>query len=573
MMTTTDKKKSIWKRKINWPRPMAWLFDLVFSRKMMRFYLFALACCITLIIAFYTIENIRGSLAWSRHVKELKVAGISTDFRDYIPPEIPDEENLAKIPMFAAFEYERIPRETKQTPWDSGEIKWKDKSLGPLKGLSIYYNSKGNNKITSGTEKAHGDWRKAKPFDLETFQIYYQGANAFELNHTSWEKNSILSDTNIIERWNRATNSFPSPKQPTTPAQDVLMALKREDGLWNELKHATKERQQLRFPLHYEELFSCLLPHLSHIKSLHQYGKLRATAEIANGSPQEATETIRIMMQINNGIRNETFFISHLVRIANFNLGIHPIWEGIHRHAFTLEDLKALASMFENVNLLAELPNILRMECSVFVATMDAMEKYRFPFLDQFGIGSFERDQWPGKWGPITYMNLAPSGWFKQNALFYSKEVRDIERLMIDVIDMKPEAILNFESHLKESLEKPITTQNVIAKQLYLYKNKNSFYKSLTAENLIRMVRMAIALEQYYLTQKTYPESLGQLTPTYLKEIPLNLYNGQPFEYTVEATDKFKLHASGWGDLETNNERQETLSQGEITWRWPEEVH
>jgi hypothetical protein len=571
-MSATEKKKSIWKRKLRWPRPIAWFFDLVFSRKMMRLYVFASACCITLIIAFYTIENIRGSLAWSRHVEELKAAGISTDYRDYIPPEIPDEVNLAKIPMFAAFEYERIPSKTKRTPWDLGEVKWKDKSWGPLKELSIYYRSKGNNKLTGGTSKAHGDWRKSTPFDLETWQIYYQGTNAFELNHAPWKNNPLLSDTNIIERLKKATNSFPFPKQPGSPADDVLMALKKYDSTWRELKTASTERPQMRFPLHYDELFACLLPHLSHLKSFHQYGKLRATAEISSGRHEEATETIRMMMQINNGIRNETFYISHLVRIADIYLGIHPIWEGIHRHAFKPEDLKTLSSVLENVNLLAELPSILRMECSVFAATMDVMEEHRHTFYRYFGTGSFDEKKWPGYWGSVSYMNFAPRGWFKQNMLFYSKELRDVEKLMTDVIELKPNAILNFESHLKQSLEKPITTHNVIAKQLYIYKNEDTFYKTLTAENVIRIVRTAIALEQYYLTHQAYPAGLESLVPTFLNEILLNLYSGQSFEYRVESPDRFKLHAPGWGDSDGENETGKTNYHGEVTWRWPEDL-
>ena len=570
-MSVTDKKKSIWKRKIKWPRPIAGIFSLVFSPKMLRLYLFVFACCITLLIAFYTIENIRGSLAWSRHVKELKAAGISTDYRDYIPSEIPDEKNLAKIPMFAAFEYERVPSKTKHQPWDFGDVKWKDESWGPLKGLSIYYRAKGNNNLRNDTEQAHGDWRHAKPFDLETFQIYYRGTNAFELNHAAWKNHSILTDTNIIERWNRATNSFPFPKQPGAPAEDVLVALKKYDSIWDELKSATHQRPQMRFPLHYHELFGCLLPHLSHIKSLHQYAKLRATAELASGRHQEATASIQMMMQVNNGIRNEIFFISHLVRIANIYLGIHPVWEGIHRHAFEPEDLKTLSSVFENINLLAELPAIMRMECSVFAATTDLMEKHRYSAHEYLGLGSTDEKRWPGYWTSYSYINVAPAGWFKQNMLFYSQELRILENLIADVVQMKPRAILNFETHLDQSLEKPVTTYNVLAKQLYLFHNKALFYKSLTAENTVRVVKTAIALERYFLDHQRYPDALDQLVPAFLPEVPLNLYDGRAIQYAQEKGNKFSLYATGWKDHEDKGSQGNPKYQGETTWKWPSE--
>jgi hypothetical protein len=568
-MTSTDEKKSIWKRKIKWPRPISWVLHLLFSRKMLRFYLFAAACCLTLVIAFYTIENLRASLAWSGHIEKLKAEGISTDYCDYIPPEIPDEENLAKIPMFAAFEYERLPRKNKRTPWDVGEVQWKDESFGSLNNLSIYYRSKRNRRITQGLEKAEGRWQEAEPTDLQMLQIYYRGTNAVDLDLVQPRHKSILTNKHTNDSWNRATNSFPFPKKPGSPSEDVLIALKNYDYIWEELKSASNQRKQMRFPLHYDELFGCLLPHLSHIKSLHRYGKLRATAELASGRHQEATESIRMMMQINEGLRNETFFISHLVRIADLYFGIHPIWEGIHRHAFEPEDLQLLSSALEDVNFLAELPDLLRMECSVFVATMGTMEKHRYSFYDHFGSGSFNEEQWPGNWTSISYINLAPSGWFKQNMLYYSNELRAIEGLITDVIEMKPNAIRNFESHLNASLKKPVTTYNVLAKQLYLYKNEASFYKTLTAENTVRMVRTAIALERYYLKHQQYPEALGELVPEFLNDIQLNLFSGNTFQYTREKEDRFRLHVSGWTSNRNDNENAPPQTNGELTWQWP----
>ena len=347
------------------------------------------------------------------------------------------------------------------------------------------------------------------------------------------------------------------------------MALKKYDSIWDELRSATRQRPQMRFPLHYDELFGCLLPHLSHIKSLHQYGKLRATAELASGRHQEATESIRMMMQINNGLRNETFFISHLVRIANIYLGIHPIWEGIHRHAFEPQDLQILSNALNDVNLLAELPTILRMECSVFAAIMDVMEKHRNSFYDHFGIGSFDEKKWPGYWSSVSYMNFAPAGWIKQNMLFYSQELRMLENLITDVVQMKPDAILNFESHLNQSLEKPVSTYNVLAKQLYLYHNKASLYKSLTAENTVRVVKTAIALERYFLEHQKYPDTLDQLVPAFLPDVPLNLYDGQALQYAREEGNKFSLHAAGWKDQEVKDPQGNPKYQGETTWKWP----
>ncbi|HZJ17582.1 MAG TPA: hypothetical protein VFD27_21190 [Chthoniobacteraceae bacterium] len=70
------------------------------SRKFWQRTAFGLACLSTIIVTAYAIENYRGEKAWADYRAEAKARGTKLDFKDFIPPPIPDEENFAAIPIY-----------------------------------------------------------------------------------------------------------------------------------------------------------------------------------------------------------------------------------------------------------------------------------------------------------------------------------------------------------------------------------------------------------------------------------------------------------------------------------------
>ncbi|MEO7318376.1 MAG: hypothetical protein ABIZ56_05250, partial [Chthoniobacteraceae bacterium] len=60
---------------------------------------FTLACLVSAIVAFYQIENFRGRTTWEKYRREAIARGTKLDWRDFVPPPVPDEENFAAIPF------------------------------------------------------------------------------------------------------------------------------------------------------------------------------------------------------------------------------------------------------------------------------------------------------------------------------------------------------------------------------------------------------------------------------------------------------------------------------------------
>jgi hypothetical protein len=80
--------------------PMRTLFTRVFRFFWSWGFLkFALGV-VLLVILFYAEENWRGAAMWAATKKKWEAQGESFDYRTFIPPPVPDEQNLAALPVF-----------------------------------------------------------------------------------------------------------------------------------------------------------------------------------------------------------------------------------------------------------------------------------------------------------------------------------------------------------------------------------------------------------------------------------------------------------------------------------------
>lgn len=535
---------------------------------MVRLYLFSVACLITLIIAFYTVENVRAKFAWSKHVKELESRGIATDYKDYIPPEIPDEQNLAKIPMFAAFEYEREPVVKRRYPWDVGKIKWKDETFGVLPSLSVYYRTANNKDLTHGIHEAYGNSLRGKSFDFQALQIYYRGTNAVDIDLDQSRHKALLDDPEMIKVWERRDTTFPFPEKPGLPAKDVELALKKFDSIWFELMDATKEHSNARFPLDYKELYGCLLPHLSHIKGIHQYGKLRASAELHAGHHTEGTDSICLMLRLVKSIESEPFLISYLVAAADLQLTLHPLWEGNVYHLFEENDLKVISDELANMSFIPQIIHALGMERAVHIAEIERVSKYRSYFDRIVSSTSYDNQNWPWPWTYQTYIHFAPKGWITQNVRTYSNKMTELEGALDNWSKGDTQAFTEFKQSYEKSVAEPISVYNALSRS-WEFGHLNILSKALRAEATVNIAKTAVALERFYLAQSAYPESLSELVPQLLPDVPVDPIDLKPLRYERLPDNQFKLYSIGANETDNGGEIHKDSNEGDWVWRWP----
>ena len=90
----------------------------LFSWRVLRRCLVALAVLITLVALFYTGEAWRGKRAWENYRDKLVAEGMQMDLKAYLPPPVPDDQNFAMTPFLAPLlEFNPQPLQPGQTAW------------------------------------------------------------------------------------------------------------------------------------------------------------------------------------------------------------------------------------------------------------------------------------------------------------------------------------------------------------------------------------------------------------------------------------------------------------------------
>lgn len=82
-----------------------------------------------------------------------------------------------------------------------------------------------------------------------------------------------------------------------------------------------------------------------------------------------------------------------------------------------------------------------------------------------------------------------------------------------------------------------------------------------------RVTALAIALERYRRANGKPPMTLDELTPQYIKQVPLDPFSGQPFTY--QATDAGYVVYSLGGNKDPKSTDSETGAREDLLFRWP----
>lgn len=460
------------------PEHHSGFFGWLFSWKGARAGFILLASLATLWGLFCAIENWRGQRAWVQTRLELASKGEKLEFKELLGPPIPDDQNLAMIPLFKPLmDWTSQPM---QRPRDSNAFN-RVSSIGMPKGSAKL-----------------GGWLSGQRIDLE-----------------SWA-DSFRSDTN-----------FPSRPQATTPAEDILHGLTRYEAEFSQLLIAAK-LPYARFPIHYEDGVNALLPHLAALKSFSSLLSFRAGVLLQKGRAAEAYDDIRAALRLGEAVGEDGPIISILVHLAIDQICFQPVWEGITDHRWNEDQLKELQRLFGSSQYLKEMRQALRLERVMIVNhTLDQfIENARdLPrLLDVAGSGDLAG-------GGANLANLLPRGWIRQNQAA-------LNRLYQRLLDGTPEDGLELHKVDLAALRSAIDTEllsgfmpyKIMARMLFPSVSQ-LFSKTLKAHALAAVAGAGCALERHRIAHGSYPETLAGLDRKFVVTPLIDPCTGSELKY------------------------------------------
>ena len=501
-------------------------------------FLIGLGCFMILVALFYAEENWRGKSSWEKFKIEHEAKGEKFKLTELAPPPVPDDHNFAMTPIVASSYIWEVDRNGHKL--ESPDTNAVNRLMMPIDADSELspWPTNGGGAI----------WQKAKLSDLKAWQEYYRALSA-------------------------KTNLFPIPHQLQTPAADILTALSKYDSEIDELRQAS-HLPYSRFPVEYgrEDPADVLLPHLAGIKGCVVMLKMRAAAELQAGQSEQALADVHLGLRLADSIRNEPILISHLVRIAIWQIMLNAIWEGLAEHHWSDTQLVELDRELQKMDFLADHQFALRGERATTLGTLIWLRQGQ---LDSSGEDAFGEKRIE-KAIAIIY-RLMPKGWSYQEQLVVAKVHQ--EYFLKTIAPKKHLVSPKIARDGKQYIESmPLRPWNIIARfMLPTYTSTPN--KFAHAQGSLDLGRIAIALERYKLVHGNYPDSLDVLAPQFLPQVPHDVIGGQPLHYQRTEDGQFILYSIGWNEKDDGGvvglreSGSVDMEKGDWVWRYPEQSH
>ncbi|HUR44888.1 MAG TPA: hypothetical protein VMZ27_03350 [Candidatus Saccharimonadales bacterium] len=509
----------------NAPSPLLVLTPVPF-KVLLQKALFGAVCLATLIALFYAVESWRGRHAFMKHKQTVEAKGQSLDWKAFVPPAIPNEQNLAMTPLFKGLlDLQRTPR----------GIVWGDQSgVERLKKVEKIFRDTGKNKMPGS-----GNLEKNQLISIPDYQKYFQ------------------NNTNV-----------PHAPNAQTPAEDVLFALSGFEPELKEIKAAAGTYSLTRFPIRYEDNMGCLLPHLARIKPVVHYLNAHAIASLEAGRTQDAFEDLKLSYRLTDIFKDEPFVISHLVRIACASMSTQIVKEGLARHQWSVEQLEWIQDYCAKCDLLGSIAKSLQAERAFCITGLDMLRRGEIPLLVILGV---EQDNSPfSGFLHSPFAKLIPKGWYYQNMLsvseFHAKYLQT--SIMPDQHRVDPAQAEAVDPAIKQIRTTPY---NVFAK-LVTPALINISIRAARWQTALDHATIACALEKYRLAQQHYPESLDALQPQFIAKLPSDVITGNAYHYQKTETD-YLLYSVGWNGKDDGGQVGATASGNNVDgkkgdWVW-----
>jgi hypothetical protein len=484
-------------------------------------YLFLVIGVTGFVLAFYAEENWRGQRAWEKYKQWMTARGEQFEPTAFIPPRVVDDDNFAMTPALAPL-FQFVP----------GTQRWLDANAPNLFHDVMGGYDAAAAQVKSSSVVRVNSWIPGR-VDLNSW------AYAFSASANSQKKKERLVPATFV---------------PHEAVDRVLTGLADLNPVLDELRGASK-RPTSRFNLRYEEdnPASVLLPHLSKLKSLCQVLQLRACAELAIGRSDDALQDISLMLYLTDATRTEPILVTHLVRMAELQLALQPIAEGMGM--WSEAQLLVLQKDLQGFDFCSDIKRSLEAERTFFgggVIDYVRRSPNKARLIDELnGLGPGNSEAWAI--GPLLV--AAPGGWLYLEQLNLSRAFDQHLSPMIDLDSRRvaPQAVRAADASIGDlNSGSPVSRflHHRFFSAMLLPAVSRVAQKAAYSQTAADTAALACALERYRLAQGKLPDSLEKLAPQFIAKLPQDLITGKPLIYRSTSDGHYVLYSVGWNEVD-----------------------
>lgn len=319
----------------------------------------------------------------------------------------------------------------------------------------------------------------------------------------------------------------------------------------------------------YTRGFDGLLPYFVRVQSVAQQLALEALIHLHHGRLDEAIEDIEAQLLLSHQMRNERLLFSQLVRIAIASIAIGPTWQVLQAPGLTDARLARLQRAWETNEFILSLSQSLEMERAMGVAlfarlrdgsvddaanAMNSMQSALGPTTASGPVQSFddlvervgESSSWILTKG--IYVPVWQFAWSRQDEAFYLEGTQYLLEGCREASRQYSYAPISTLSKQLEQLWKDQSGYSRVSRRLSMLavtSLASSPKGAASIEAQRALVVTAIALKRHELRHGVAPPALASLVPEFLREIPRDIFDGQPLRYRPGEGGRYLLYSIG----------------------------
>lgn len=568
----------------------------LFTWRTLRRALIAFACFATLIALSYTVEDWRGKRAWEKCKLDLEAQGYDFNWKNLIPPPVPDDQNFFKAPGISETNW--VGRGSRELN-DRLNVLWQGRTnslvVAELMIVSSREASQGESAETIFRLHDEAARTYAEQFIRGVIGPTLPGTFGFypiaarPLDQIKPAAAQVLSDIipnaaeieaelfpmtidgSHVKIKPSGTNSFRVLLDPSVSvAGDFLRLSDPFEAEFDVIREALK-RPYARLPGDYTYPPAIPIPNFITLRAVAQVLAERTKANLLLGQPEPALRDLTLMRDLcritEAGPTGKPMtLVAAMINVAITGLYADTIADGLRLHAWREPQLVVIQEQLKRVNLAPLVEESFRDERIHSVHNLEHMPRLEIVKLFIEENTSLRQRATDSR---QLFVMLAPRGWYYQNMVAHSQ--------------MAELALATSDSANKRFFpDKAWTAAQRIASSK---KSPYNFFQTMFLPNFIRAWQIvahnqtlanetlvACALERHRLAHNEYPETLAALSPRLIEKIPHDVIGAQPLHYRRGADGKFSLYSVGWnqkddgGTTARNSAGKEDLENGDWVW-------
>jgi hypothetical protein len=334
---------------------------------------------------------------------------------------------------------------------------------------------------------------------------------------------------------------------------------------------------------------------LAHLPPLKTAALALAGATLLNlhdGNSIEAYGFLQSLVATGEVVRDEPTMISQMVRTACLSIAASTTWEALQSDAWNDQQLADLQKQWATIDLFPITPKTLAMERATGIKEFNAvrdsygtfhsldMEKGAQAFADWDGFAQ-EASVYPVK----TLKELIGS--YQVYLMWKWVWSYEDEQLLMQLYQEGINAIHQSRNHHEllsrwDQIEKvfgPLcqSQKYKIAGATGTLKILNSYFRKLRRmQTDAQLVIAAVALKRFEMRNRRFPNSLAELVPAFLPQVPVDFMDGNPLRYRLNTNGAYLLYSVGddridnGGDGNSSNDGKPSFFRGkDFVWPLP----